>query len=223
MIEGKPPVWERAALHRALADEHRVRLVDSLIHWDRTPGELCEITGLSSNLLAFHLGILEEAGIVDRRRSEGDARRRYVRLRPEKLARVQAGVEASPLPSTVVFLCSHNSARSQFAEALWEAGGGTAWSAGTSPARRVHPGALAPARVYGVDLSDRRPKGYEAVPEAADLVVTVCDRALESGVPLRGARMHWSIPDPVDGGPEAFRSAFADIASRVDRLRSRAA
>lgn len=216
-------VSDRAAVHRALGDEHRLRLLDYLEGSDRTPGELCELTGLSSNLLAFHLGILEDAGVVERRRSEGDARRRYVRLRREKLAGIWLpGGEVRP-PATVVFVCSHNSARSQFAEAVWRAGGGEVWSAGTDPAERVHPGAVAASRRYGVDLSGMRPKGFEAVPETADLIVTVCDRALESGVPLVGTRLHWSIPDPVGRGPRAFESAFADIASRVDWLRSRAA
>src|SRR5690554_1955158 len=76
-------VSDRAAVHRALGDEHRLRLLDYLEGSDRTPGELCELNGLSSNLLAFHLGILEDARVVERRRSEGDARRRYVRLRRE--------------------------------------------------------------------------------------------------------------------------------------------
>lgn len=219
-----PTVSERAAVHRALGDEHRVRLVDCLDGSDRTPGELCELTGLSSNLLAFHLGILEEAAIVERHRSEGDGRRRYVRLRHEKLAGIGPVGGEAPRPTTLVFVCSHNSARSQFAEAMWKAaGGGEVWSAGTDPAERVHPGAVAASRLYGVDLSGMRPKGYEAVPETADLIVTVCDRALELGVPLVGARLHWSIPDPVGRGPGAFESVFADIASRVEWLRSRAA
>ncbi|MGH8871700.1 MAG: helix-turn-helix domain-containing protein [Acidimicrobiia bacterium] len=214
---------QRAAVHHALADENRIRLVDCLDGSDRTPGQLGRLTGLSSNLLAFHLGVLEEAGLVERGRSEGDSRRRYVHLRSERLAALGLHTPAPPL-GRVVFVCSHNSARSQFAEALWRASGGVdAWSAGTQPAERVHPGAIATARRYGVDLSGADPKGFEAVPEAADLIVTVCDRAFESGVPLIGTIIHWSIPDPVGGGPDSFDRAFADIAIRVDRLRSRAA
>lgn len=217
-------VSERAAVHRALGDEHRLRLLDCLDGSDRTPGELGELTGLSSNLLAFHLGILEDAGMVERRRSEGDARRRYVRLRRKRLAGIRLVGGEALRTDTVVFVCSHNSARSQFAEAVWKAaGGGEVWSAGTDPAERVHPDAVVASRRYGVDLSGMRPKGYEAVPETADLIVTVCDRALESGVPLVGARLHWSIPDPVGREPGAFESAFVDIASRIDWLRTRAA
>lgn len=217
-------VSEQAAVHRALGDEHRVRLVDYLAASDRAPGELCELTGLSSNLLAFHLRILEDAGIVERRRSEGDARRRYVHLRHAKLAGIRLPGGRAPRAATVVFVCSHNSARSQFAEAVWRAAeGDRVWSAGSDPAERVHPGAVAASRRYGVDLAGMRPKGYEAVPETADLIVTVCDRALESGVPLVGASLHWSIPDPVGRGAAVFESAFADIASRIERLRTQAA
>lgn len=209
---------ERAAVHRALGDEHRLGIVDWLLVSDRSPGELGELTDLPSNLLAFHLRILEEAGVVERRRSEGDSRRRYVHLRSDVLEMAGAGsglIRGRP----VVFVCTHNSARSQFAEALWRSkGGGQVWSAGADPSPCVHPQAVAAGHDYGVELSDQSPKGYDAVPEVAGLVVSVCDRAFEAGVPIRGHRVHWSVPDPVGGGNEAFHSSFADIAERVDRL-----
>ena len=87
----------RAAVHAALADRHRLAIVDALALGDRTPGELGELIGVPSNLLAHHLRILEAAGVTERRASTGDARRRYVVLRPERLAalvpadRVQGG------------------------------------------------------------------------------------------------------------------------------------
>lgn len=209
---------ERAAMHRALGDERRLRIVDCLAETDRAPGELSRLTGMSSNLLAFHLRALEEAGIVARGRSEGDSRRRYVHLRSDTLT-ILGLRGAVPPPRRVVFVCTHNSARSQFAEALWRATRqGEVWSAGTEPAERVHPQAVTAARNHGVDLTGMRPKGYEAVPGAADLVITVCDRAFESGVPLAGEKRHWSIPDPVGKGPPAFTAAFAAIAARVERL-----
>ena len=212
---------ERAALHRALGEEHRLELVDCLLDSDRTPGELAALTGLPSNLLAFHLRGLEDAGIVERHRSEGDARRRYVRLRTEALEMAWPTRPMTP-PERVLFVCTHNSARSQFAEALWgRVGGSATWSAGTTPAERVHPRAVAAARMYGVDLSGVRPKGYDEVPDSVDLLVSVCDRAFESEVAVAGPRMHWSVPDPIRGGDRAFEAAFREIAHRVDRLRSR--
>lgn len=211
---------ERAAWHRALGDEHRLELIDCLLDSDRTPGELAAVTGLPTNLLAFHLRGLEEAGIVERHRSEGDARRRYVRLRAGALEMAWPPPVAPP--ERILFVCTHNSARSQFAEALWSRGGRSeAWSAGTTPAERVHPRAVATARTYGVDLSGARPKGYAEVPDSVDLVVSVCDRAFEAEIAVAGARMHWSVPDPIGGGDRAFEAAFVEIAQRVERLRSR--
>lgn len=205
-------------MHRALGDEHRLRIIDALALSDRTPGELSELIGLPSNLLAFHLKILEESGVLERRRSEGDSRRRYVRLRPDVVA--TAGAEETfGRGGPVVFVCTHNSARSQFAEAFWRSKGGEeVWSAGADPSSQVHRHAVAAGHEFGVDLAEQSPKGYEAVPEVAGLVVSVCDRAFESGVPVRGERIHWSVPDPVGSNQEAFESAFADIAERIGRL-----
>lgn len=208
----------RARAHRSVGDEHRLRIVDLLHESDRTPGELAALTGLPSNLLAFHLRTLEGAGLVERHRSEGDFRRRYVCLREAGLALL--AMDMRPFsPNSVLFVCTHNSARSQFAEALWRATKhGDVWSAGTDPADRVRPEAVAAGRGYGLDLSGMRPKGYDAVPHEADLVVTVCDRAFESESPVAGTRMHWSIPDPVGRDPGAFEAAFSDIAARIRRL-----
>jgi protein-tyrosine-phosphatase len=212
---------ERAARHRALGDEHRLELVDCLLDSDRTPGELAAMTGLPTNLLAFHLRGLEDAGIVERHRSEGDARRRYVRLRAGAFEMAWPPLPVTP-PERILFVCTHNSARSQFAEALWSrGGGGEAWSAGTTPAERVHPRAVVAARTYGLDLSGAHPKGYDEVPDSVDLVVSVCDRAFEAEIAVAGAKMHWSVPDPIRGGDRAFETAFVEIAQRVDRLRSR--
>lgn len=220
MIEISPHLSlpERAVVHRALGDERRLEIIDLLAASDRAPGELGELTGMSSNLVAFHLRALEEAGVVERRRSEGDSRRRYVHLRSHIL-------HAASVPLTlkwrgpVVFVCTHNSARSQFAEAMWRSrANGEVWSAGTQPSQRVDPHAVAAGRGLGIDLNGQRPKGYDVVPQVAGLVVSVCDRAFEAGVPIQGERIHWSVPDPVGGGEEGFETAFFDIAQRIERL-----
>lgn len=219
----------RAAVHHALADPHRLTLVDALALGDRTPGELAAVAGLSMNLLAFHLSVLEGAGLVARRRSAGDRRRRYVRLRHDALEGVlQALVGTGDAPSAdrVLFVCSQNAARSQLAAALWRGRTGrVAQSAGATPARSVHPLAVAVAGSRGVDLTGTVPKGFEAVTEPPDLVVTVCDRALEGGVPFPEApHLHWSIADPVtDGRPAAFAKAYDDVAERIEILAERMA
>ena len=72
----------RAAVHAALADPARLQIVDTLGLGDASPSELAAMLAMPSNLLAHHLHALEQAGLVTRRRSEGDRRRSYVRLDP---------------------------------------------------------------------------------------------------------------------------------------------
>ena len=55
---------DRAQRHAALGERHRLQVVDALRLSDRTPSELRDLTGLSSNHLAFHLDVLEEAGLL---------------------------------------------------------------------------------------------------------------------------------------------------------------
>lgn len=207
----------RAATFAALGDPHRLAIADALHASDLTPGDLAVITGLPTNLLAHHLRVLEEAGLISKTRSEGDGRRRYVTLSTEPLRSLLA---AEPLGfGSVAFVCTHNSARSQFAAARYEQLTGTpAASGGTHPAPKVHPGATEAASRYGIDLSDRIPRDYTDI-GSADVVVSVCDRALEHGLPPHRRHLHWSIPDPSrTGTPSAFDRAFAQIETRLTRL-----
>jgi protein-tyrosine-phosphatase len=207
----------RARMHAALGDEMRLRLIDAIWLNDRSPQELGRLLEVDSNLLAHHLDVLEEAGLITRTVSEGDRRRRYVSARLDVLE----GMVAPPRMSadTVLFVCTHNSARSLFAERLLVEMGSNAQSAGTQPAEHAHPKAVAAAAELGVDLTASRPRPCSAVEHEPDLVVSVCDRAGESISSLRADRLHWSIPDPVDTGRiESFRNAFAEISNRVERL-----
>ena len=207
----------RAAVHHALGDERRLVIVDALRLSDRTPGELAALAGIGSNLLAFHLGVLETAGLIERTLSEGDARRRYVGLR------LSAVTELGPAPwmaaDEVLFVCTHNAARSPLAAALWQrTTGRPAGSAGQRPAVAVHPLAVATARRHGIDLTAARPQGYDAITSAPDLVVSVCDRAREAGVPFDVPALHWSLPDPIEGGPQDFEAAYGQLATRIELL-----
>lgn len=207
----------RAAIHHALGDQRRLAIVDALRLSDATPGELARVTGLGSNLLAFHLGVLAGVGLIERTRSEGDARRRYVRLQPVTVA--ELGPAPALVAEDVLFICTHNAARSQLAAALWErASGRPADSAGQRPAAAVHPLAVATARRHGIDLAVARPQGYDRVPRPPDLVVSVCDRAREAGLPFDAPALHWSVPDPVAGGAEEFEAAYVALAARIDLL-----
>lgn len=209
-------ITSRAAMHAALGDPARLAIVDELAASDRSPKELGDRLGISSNLLAHHLTVLDSAGLIVRFVSAGDARRKYVRLVREPLARLE--VRGSFPAGGILFLCSHNSARSQLAAALWRARTGRqAESAGTHPARRVHRGALAAARRAGFRLGERTPQLVGEI-TAGTQVVTVCDRAHEELDPSP-SWWHWSIPDPVEAGTSAaFDEVVADLDARIASL-----
>jgi ArsR family transcriptional regulator, arsenate/arsenite/antimonite-responsive transcriptional repressor / arsenate reductase (thioredoxin) len=207
----------RAAVHRALGDPHRLTIVDALRVSDRSPSELAARTGLGTNLVAFHLGVLEEAEVVERGPSEGDARRRYVRLHRDVLTALTP--QPTLVADDVVFVCTANSARSQLAAALWRRRTGlAARSAGSEPAQRVHPLAIAIAAEHGLDLTTMVPQGYDDLGTPPDLVVSVCDRAREGGLPFDVPALHWSVPDPVVGDRTAFAAAFRELTGRIDVL-----
>ncbi len=131
----------------------------------------------------------------------------------------------------VLFLCTHNSSRSQMAEGLLRARGGNryrAYSAGTHP-RSVHPLAVKVMAELGIDIGEaagHRAKGIEEFSSEPpmDLVVTVCDEAAEECPYFPNARQqkHWSFPDPSAApGSEEERLAFFRrvrdaIAARID-------
>ncbi len=211
---------ERAALHRVLGDERRLAVVDELRRSDRTPTELGRLTGMGSNLLAHHLDELEAVGLVRRVQSEGDARRRYVQLLTDPGEPSGHGA-GSPrrLDGPPLFVCTHNAARSQLAVALWHDRTGTeARSAGTAPAGTVAEGARRVARRHGLVLDDVRPRHLREVSGPFGLVVSVCDRARESGQLPAAEQRHWSVPDPVGGRARDFERAYEQLAARVDRL-----
>jgi arsenate reductase (thioredoxin) len=128
----------------------------------------------------------------------------------------------------VLFLCSHNSARSQMAEGFLRAIAPdrfTVASAGTK-ATRVHPLAVAAMNEVGIDISQQRSKSVDEVGEGWDVVVTVCDS--HCPVPPRsGMKLSWRFPDPsAAGGTEdeqlaVFRQVRDGIRKRVELLARR--
>jgi len=222
--EGTPPdqgLLARVAVHAALADPTRLAIVEALSIGDASPTELqARLSIPSSNLLAHHLGVLQSAGVVHKRRSEGDRRRWYLRLIPQVL---DSMCTTSPTSvSRVVFVCTQNSARSQLAAAAWRAQSPIpAESAGTRPARRIHPEAIETARRHGLELAAAAPRRLDDVLQASDYLIVVCDNAHEE-LPAIITRSHWAIQDPVpDGGTAVFDEVMTDIDSRIGRLAPR--
>jgi len=209
----------RAAVHAALADPARLQITDTLLAGDASPSELAAMLGMPSNLLAHHLHVLEQAGIITRRRSEGDRRRTYLQLIPGPLESLAA--PPARAAQRVLFVCTANTARSHLAAALWRrASTVPAASAGTHPAAAIDRGAIAAAGRHRLPLPRLRPRHISDVRQDDDLVITVCDLAHEELG--RAAALHWSVPDPVPAGdPASFDTAVAQLADRVGRLAPR--
>ena len=122
----------------------------------------------------------------------------------------------------VLFLCTHNSARSIIAEAVINrlgVGKFRGYSAGSQPSGRVHPFALDLLGKLNYDTSDLRSKSWEefARPDAPplDFVFTVCDNAANEVCPVwpgQPMSAHWGVPDPsaAEGSEPERRLAFAD-------------
>jgi len=122
----------------------------------------------------------------------------------------------------VLFVCTHNSARSQMAEGFLRALAGDRFevaSAGTE-ARGLHPFAVQAMAEEGIDISLQSSKTVDGfVGERFDLVITVCDEAAEACpvFPNAAERRHWSFPDPsaVRGDDEERFAAFAQVRDAI--------
>jgi arsenate reductase len=124
--------------------------------------------------------------------------------------------------TTILVLCTGNSARSILGEALLNTKGAgriTAYSAGSQPKGAPHPGALRLLGRMGIDTSAFRSKSWDefAAPgaPAIDIAITVCGNAAGEACPLyAGApvRAHWGLPDPADvtGSEAEVDAAFAE-------------
>ena len=125
----------------------------------------------------------------------------------------------------VLFLCTHNSARSQMAEGLLRDMAGErfeVFSAGTE-ATRVRPEAISVMAEIGVDICAQGSKTLERyLGEPFDYVITVCDDANEACpfFPGARARLHWSFPDPSraedDERLAVFRKVRDEIRARIE-------
>jgi len=212
----------RARVFAALGDAHRLGVVDLLQVQDLSPDALAAALEIPGNLLAHHLKVLEAAGVITRTHSQNDKRRIYVQLVDDALE----GLLLPPATMTaprVVFVCTHNSARSVLAEALWrDVSDVPTTSAGTHPAERINPRAIKAADRLGLTVASRQPQSIEDILQPDDVVVSVCDSVNEDLGELPNRRFHWSVPDPARVGTDAaFASAVDDLRVRVAHLAPR--
>ncbi|WP_425259540.1 arsenate reductase ArsC [Rubrivivax sp. RP6-9] len=129
----------------------------------------------------------------------------------------------------VLFICTHNSARSIIAEALLNSagrGGFVAYSAGSQPRGEVHPQALATLARLRLPTDGYRSKSWSEFATAdapqMDFVFTVCDNAAGEVCPVwpgQPMTAHWGVPDPSAApGDETQRAqAFWDVATVLKR------
>ncbi len=226
---------------KLIAHDLRWQILEALSSSDLRVHELVQALAQPQNLVSYHLHKLLEDGLVHEQRSIADGRQVYYRVDLQRLAdslasaglRLHPALELSPAAAAtlepwahtprVLFICTHNSARSQMAEGLLRnrsQGKVEALSAGTFP-KAVHPLAVQAASRLGIDISQQRSRSLEDVRrQVFDYVITVCDRARET-CPVfdkRPTQIHWSIPDPraaTGSEPERFQ-AFNQAASQLD-------
>lgn len=121
---------------------------------------------------------------------------------------------------TVLFICVHNSGRSQMAEAFFNQmakGRSKAISAGSHPADKVNPVAAEAMREVGIDISRNRPKLLTMkMMEGVDKAITM---GCEDGCPLTTVQTDdWALEDPKDKPIEQVRKIRDEIKKRVKRL-----
>lgn len=211
------------------------------------PTEISDALDMKQNTLSHHLSDLEQAGLIH---AERQGRSLFYSIRLDQVSdlvgylvhdagRSRPDITAPLLkpqepdmanrPWNVLFICSGNSARSIFAEAiLKDVGKGrfNAYSAGTRPGTQLNPFAIDVLARAGLDVSGLRSKHVSEF-EAADaprmdFVFTVCDQAAaEECAPWPGQPMtaHWGLPDPVKAtGTDAERAlAFANVFASLHR------
>jgi protein-tyrosine-phosphatase/DNA-binding transcriptional ArsR family regulator len=231
------------AVLQALGNDLRWQIVNELSRSDLKVGELTVATGQPQNLVSYHLRLLREASLVRERRGSADGRDIYYSLdrRAVTTGLVDAITAVHPgaglslsgrLPkhsnltkraTSVLFLCTGNSARSQIAEAILRQLGGRHMrvrSAGTHPVG-VHPQVPRILAARGIHAGALRSKSVaEFVARPFDYVVTLCDVARTERIVVGGQPqlMHWSIPDPVAarGGRAAVSRAFVLVTDEIE-------
>jgi arsenate reductase len=125
---------------------------------------------------------------------------------------------------TVIFVCVHNSGRSQMAEAFFNQmaeGKAIALSAGTQPGDKVHPEVIAAMREVGIDISGNKPKilTMEMIEKADKMITMGCGADAGGLCPASFIETEdWALEDPKDKPLEQVRAIREDIKKRVMNL-----
>lgn len=227
---------------KLLAHSLRWQLVQALAISDYRVNELVHLVDQPINLVSYHLKQLRLGQMVTTRRSDADGRDVYYSLNVAQLrsAYYTAGAALHPMlaqtpPSralhkkpSVLFICTHNSARSQMAEGLLRhlsADELVVNSAGSIP-DRVHPDAITTMARRGIDIERQHAKGFDAVRgESFGVVITVCDQAREicPTFPATTQQIHWGFSDPSRISDEqerrrAFKQTADGLQARIEHF-----
>lgn len=240
VYETPPPVFV------LMAHEVRWQLLRLLAFSDYRVQELVQLVERPLNLVSYHLKQLREQQLVVERRSSADARDVYYHLDLDRLHSLyiaggdslhpvvtQSNAsskaqqhEGAPPSARILFLCTHNSARSQMAEGIAQAlglGRIAAFSAGSEPSM-VHPDAVSVLKRLDIDISQQVSKHMDQFSgQSFDYIITVCDRVRETCpiFPDDPERIHWSFPDPaaIDDPDERHRQFQTIARELVMRMR----
>lgn len=220
---------------RMAAHPLRWALMTELAASDRRVRELVAAVDEPQNLVSYHLRLLRSSGLVTMRRSSFDGRDSYYHLDLAQCASAFGDAATAlhpalaptergwPAGSSVLFLCTGNSARSPMAEALLRhrVDGIEVTSAGSRPKPRLSPNTMQVLRDdYGIDFEPRRPQSLDALAgRRFDYVITLCDKIRE--VPRdhgSAATTHWSLPDPSAAADtdQATYPEFQRVAKEID-------
>lgn len=245
---------------KLLAHDLRWRTLVALAYSDRRVQELVEALSEPQNTVSYHLKRLRDVQLVRERRSSADGRDVYYSVDLEKLQALYSsagealhpalgnldgpGALATPAtsvgtynkadgepPVRVLFLCTHNSARSQMAEAIMQHLGGSiveVYSAGTHPSN-IHPEAIRVLAAMNIDVSASRMRSKhldeycKSENSKFDYIITVCDRVREACPLFPGdpEQIHWSFPDPaaVEDKEEQHRAFLLTAQELTTRIR----
>ncbi len=222
-----------------LADPTVWGIVTHLTQSDAHQQELAQALGVSPDDITAKATQLQPLGVISARQSDSNPQLTFYRLDLAALrdAWTAAGTAIHPfvggveegLPDQitskprVLFLCTHNSARSQMAEGMlrhFSKGKVEAFSAG-SVATRIHPQAIDTMNQAGIDITNQRSKHMdEYTGENFDYVITVCDQQHETCPVFPGTpkRIHWSFADPSAVAEEDQPQAFKSVANQMRNL-----